>query len=81
MNTWQLQDAKANLSKLVKEASLHGPQQISLRGEPAVIVLSIKDYEKLRRKKSTFLELMRNSPLVGTKIRTLCDWVRGHCWI
>lgn len=68
MNTWQLQDAKANLSKVVKEASLHGPQQISLRGEPVVVVLSMKDYEKLQHPKVTFLELMRNSPLVGAKI-------------
>ena len=69
MNTWQLQDAKANLSKVVKEASLHGPQKISLRGEPVVVILSMKDYEKLAHPKPTFLELMRNSPLVGAKIR------------
>ena len=34
MKTWQLQDAKAHLSELVKKARLGSPQEITLRGEP-----------------------------------------------
>ncbi len=40
MHAWQLQDAKARLSEVVKAASLHGPQEITLHGKPAVVVIS-----------------------------------------
>jgi prevent-host-death family protein len=68
MKSWQLQDAKAHLSKVVKEAILHGPQEISLRGEPAVVVIAKNEYEKLAKPKPNFIQFMRNSPLVGIKI-------------
>ncbi len=69
MRNWQLQDAKAHLSQLVKEAMLHGPQEISLRGEPAVIVISKKEYLTLVEPKLSFLDFIRSSPLVGAKLR------------
>lgn len=68
MRSWQLQEAKAHLSKVVKEAIIHGPQEISLRGEPAVVVISKDEYVKLAKPKPTFITFMRQSPLVGIKI-------------
>lgn len=47
MQSWQLQQAKAHLSELVKEASDGKPQEITLRGKPAVIVLSTEQYAKM----------------------------------
>jgi antitoxin Phd len=38
--TWQLQEAKARFSELVKRAREDGPQHVSVRGAPAVVVLS-----------------------------------------
>lgn len=64
MKTWQLQDAKAHLSELVKRASSGQPQEITLRGKPAVIVLSAQQYEKLKPKLS-LVKFLRQSPLVG----------------
>lgn len=47
MNTWQLQEAKNQLSTVVDKAIHHGAQTITRHGEPAVVVLAIKDYKKL----------------------------------
>ena len=67
MSSWQLQDAKARFSELVREALSHGPQTVTVRGEPAVVVISQQQYRSLRAKagKPKFTELMRSSPLAG----------------
>jgi prevent-host-death family protein len=44
---WPLQDAKNQFSRLVRKARLEGPQFVTLRGEPAAVVLSVKDYDAL----------------------------------
>jgi len=68
MRQWQLQEAKARLSELVGAALREGPQEISLRGKPAVVVLSISDYENLVCVKPPFVDFIRNSPLAGIEI-------------
>ncbi len=68
MKTWQLQEAKAKLSKLVTNALSKGPQQITVHGKPAVVIMSTDDYNRLTQKKQSFLQLMRRSPLVGVKL-------------
>lgn len=64
MKSWQLQDAKAHLSQVVQEAIHHGPQEISLRGEPAVVVMSAVEYDKLIHPKPSFIQFLQDSPLV-----------------
>ncbi|MBU2803634.1 type II toxin-antitoxin system prevent-host-death family antitoxin [Acidithiobacillus ferrooxidans] len=44
MREWALQDAKARLSEVVRLAMKHAPQEITVRGAPAVVVLSKQDY-------------------------------------
>ena len=44
---WQLQDAKARLSELVRRAREQGPQHVSVRGEPAVVVISEEEFARL----------------------------------
>ena len=68
MKTWQLQEAKAHLSAVVKQATTGHPQEITLRGEPAVVVISKKQYLKLVKPKLTFIDFMQNSPLCGLDI-------------
>lgn len=68
MREWALQDAKARLSELVRLAMEHEPQEITLRGEPAVVVISREDYERLRQPKPSFVELIRNSPWMDVDI-------------
>ena len=48
---WQLQEAKARLSELVKSAQHKGPQQITVHGKPAAVVLSRGDYDRLTNEK------------------------------
>jgi antitoxin Phd len=68
METWQLQEAKAHLSELVKKASSGQPQEITLRGKPAVVVLSAQQYEKLKHPKQKLVKFLRQSPLLGIDI-------------
>lgn len=65
MGQWQLQDAKARLSELIKSANDQGPQQVTVRGKPTAVILSVEAYEAMRRQRPSFVELMRSSPLVG----------------
>lgn len=68
METWQLQDAKAHLSDLVKKASSGKPQEITLRGKPVVVVLSAQQYEKLKQPKQSLVKFLRQSPLIGLNL-------------
>jgi len=65
MRQWALQDAKARLSELVRLAAEHEPQEITLRGEPAVVVLARADYDGLTQPRESLVEFMRRSPLYG----------------
>ncbi len=68
MKRWQLQEAKAKLSRLVKAAATRGPQEITVRGEPAAVVMSKADYDRLSRPKPSFVEFLRKSPLFGMEL-------------
>ena len=46
-DNWQLQDAKARFSELVRRAREQGPQHVSVRGVPAVVVISEEQFAKL----------------------------------
>ena len=65
MRQWALQDAKARLSELVRLAAEHEPQEITLRGEPAVVVLARSDFDRLTKPRESLVEFMRRSPLYG----------------
>lgn len=60
---WQLQEAKAHLSEVVRNACSDGPQTITLRGEDAVVVLSAAEYERLARPPKSLIEVLMNSPI------------------
>jgi prevent-host-death family protein len=68
VSNWQLQDAKARLSELVKKAAQQGPQHITLHGEPAAVVLSEADYQRLRKRPQRFIDFIRDSPLKGVEL-------------
>ena len=60
---WQLQDAKNQFSKVVQKARYEGPQEITLRGERAAVVLSARDYDALRAGRPTLVDdLLRGPP-------------------
>ncbi len=68
MDTWQLQEAKARLSEVIKKAAKEGPQKITVHGEPTAVVISNKEYERLKRPRESFVEFMRRSPLYGVEL-------------
>ncbi|MDR2924054.1 MAG: type II toxin-antitoxin system Phd/YefM family antitoxin [Treponema sp.] len=59
---WQLQEAKAMLSEVIK-ASAARPQIISVRGKETAVILSIGEYQKLVRPRQSFFDFMQCSPL------------------
>ena len=67
MKTWQLQEAKARLSEVIK-ASKKGPQTITMRGEPTAVVISKGEYERLKHPRGSFIDFMRRSPLYGVDL-------------
>jgi prevent-host-death family protein len=44
---WQLHEAKARFGEVIRRAVDEGPQCVSIRGEPAAVVLSERDYRQL----------------------------------
>jgi prevent-host-death family protein len=68
MSSWQLQEAKARLSEVVKKAAQEGPQHITLHGVPAAVVLSEADYRRLKKRPSRFIDFVRGSPLKGVEL-------------
>lgn len=59
---WPLQDAKARFSELVKRAIEHGPQHVSVRGEPTVVVLSEELFADLTASRPSLVDHILNGP-------------------
>jgi len=66
--SWQLQEAKSRLSQLVDHALREGPQTITLRGKPAVVVVSFEKFQTLTRPTTSLREFFRQSPLCGADL-------------
>lgn len=74
-STWQLQEAKAKLSEVVRRARSEGPQTITVHGQKAVVVVDGDDYERdhpasEHRSRTQFgdtlMEVLLNAPKVYT---------------
>jgi prevent-host-death family protein len=60
---WQLQDAKARFSELVKRARHQGPQHVSVRGEPAVVVVSEEEFARLTSSRPSIVDhILKGAP-------------------
>ena len=56
---WKLEEAKAKFSAVVEGALSGEPQLVTRRGQDAVIVLSVRDYERLNDNRSA-LDLLQD---------------------
>lgn len=65
MQTWQMQEAKARLSELVKQAELDGPQDITIHGRSVAVMLSRAEFDRLTGTGESLVDFMRRSPLYG----------------
>ena len=68
MKKWQLQEAKAKLSALIRKAVDNGPQQITVRGKTTAIVLSAQQYINLTSPKISFVKFLQDSPLYAISL-------------
>ena len=66
--TWQLQEAKNKLSKVVDEAIHQGPQIITRHGVEVAIVLSLDEYRRLAASQEKLSEFFKHSPLAEVDI-------------
>jgi len=61
-SNWQLQEAKAMFSEVVK-ASQANPQIITVFGKETAVILSMNEYKRLSNPNSSLYEFIQNSPL------------------
>lgn len=75
MTEWQLQDAKNRFSAVVDAALAGTPQCVTRRGKPAVIVLAVEEYERLRRVEKveapSFVDMLLAIPKDGEEFERL----------
>jgi prevent-host-death family protein len=45
---WALQDAKAKFSEVVRRAQTEGPQRVTVRGEPSVVVIAEAEFDRIK---------------------------------
>ena len=66
---WQVQEAKARFSELLRSAA-SDPQTITVHGRPAAVVVAADEYDRLseKRGKPTLTEFLRDSPLAGVEL-------------
>ncbi|WP_308916573.1 type II toxin-antitoxin system Phd/YefM family antitoxin [Jannaschia sp. LMIT008] len=53
---WSLQDAKARFSAVVDAAMAGEPQEVTRRGKPAVVVVSVEEWRRLSEASQTRTE-------------------------
>lgn len=64
MQTWQMQEAKARMSEVVKRAQTQ-PQAITLHGKSVAVLTSRETFDRLSQSQSSLVDFMRRSPLYG----------------
>jgi prevent-host-death family protein len=65
---WQLQEAKNRFSEVVERALREGPQTVTRRGEPVVVVVGYGDYRKRTRPKKSVAEVLRECPVSAEEL-------------
>ena len=72
-NRWRLQDAKARLSEVVRQAQHHGPQRVTLHGRDAVVVVRADEFDRMQRPVSgrDIVSALASSPLADVNFERL----------
>lgn len=68
MESWSLQDAKARFSELVRLVKADGPRVVTLRGKPEIVIMTLAEYDAIRAKKPSLVNMMAGSPLSGMEL-------------
>jgi len=67
-STWTATEAKAKFSELVERALLRGPQTVTRMGEPAVVIVSMAEWERKTKRTGNLAEFLATSPLRASGI-------------
>jgi prevent-host-death family protein len=72
---WKLEDAKARFSEVVRHARKDGPQRVTVRGQDAVVVMSVEEFERLvpGKPRVPFVEFMESLHLGGLDLTREAD--------
>jgi antitoxin Phd len=62
MKTWQVQEAKAHFSEVIELAHREGPQAITKHGKPRAIVVSVAEYESMKKRKPSLIDYLKSGP-------------------
>ena len=62
---WQLQEAKSNLSQLVKRASNGDVQTVTVHGKATAVVVSAEEYARLTRHRGKLSTALLRPDLAG----------------
>ena len=73
---WQLQDAKSKFSELVEAAISKGPQFVTKRGVKSVVVISIDEFNRLKKPKEDLLSFFNSAPRIDLVIERKKDFDR-----
>ena len=67
---WQLQEAKARFSEVVRRAKQEGPQHVTVHGREEVVVIGADDFHRLAGERSgrALVEALQTSPHRSTSI-------------
>lgn len=61
--SWQLQEAKNQFSTVVEKALTGGYQVVTRHGQPAVVVMSVEEFRKLKPRAQPLSRFLADSPL------------------
>jgi antitoxin Phd len=59
---WQLQEAKNKFSQVFNEALEHGAQTVTRGGKEKVLLISLKDYQKLLGRRKSLSQFLQSAP-------------------
>lgn len=67
---WQLQEAKARFSEVVRRAKHEGPQHVTVHGREEVVVIGADDFRRLAGERSgqALVDAMRAAPYRSTSM-------------
>src|SRR5689334_16937875 len=68
--SWQLQDAKARFSEVVRLAKREGPQRVTVHGREEIVVISADDFRRLagERTGQALVDVMQHAPHASVDI-------------
>jgi antitoxin Phd len=60
---WALHEAKSRFSEVCERAVTVGPQRVTRRGKPSIVVVAQTEFERLSRKRKPFFEFLSDPRL------------------